>query len=151
MAHTYGQRQVADASHVVVFLARTEVAREDIDRWIRRLGELREMPAETLEKQRQRLIGSFVESPRPDFNAAEHSRRQVYIALGNFLFAAALLGIDTCPMEGFDAAAYDRELGLSGTGYRSIVLAATGYRAPDDANALAAKVRFPIEDVILRL
>ena len=42
--------------------------------------------------------------------------------------AAAMLGIDTCPMEGISAAAYDRILGLEGSGYATVVACALGYR-----------------------
>jgi len=76
--------------------------------------------------------------------------RQVYIALGTFMTAAALLEIDTCPIEGFDPAAYDRLLGLEGTPYRSWVVCAAGYRAADDKYAQLAKVRYPAEQLIER-
>jgi len=148
--HARGQRQVADASHLVVFLARTEVAVSDIDRWVRRLGEVRGTPSEALAAQRERLVGAWITSPQPGFNGGEFARNQVYIALGNFLTSAALLGIDTCPMGGFDPDAFDRELGVSGTGYRSLVLAAAGYRSVEDQNAHAPKVRFPHPEVIRR-
>ncbi len=151
VAHSFGQRQVADASHLVVFQARTEVAFGDIDRWVNRVGEVKGTPPEALETQRKRLVGAWIDSPRPGFDGGEFSRNQVFIALGNFLAAAALLGIDTCALGGFDADAYDLEPGIAGTGYRSVVLAAAGYRSQEDRNALAPKVRFPIDEVIRRL
>jgi nitroreductase len=77
--------------------------------------------------------------------------RQVYIALGFFLSAAAMLGIDACPMEGIDAAKYDEILNLKGTGYTTTVVATAGYRADDDMFAKMAKVRFPDNDVIMRV
>ena len=78
----------------------------------------------------------------------ESARYQVHIALGQFLTSAILLGIDTCAHGGFDPAAYDRLLGLDGGRYRSVVLATAGYHAANDANAHAAKVRFPLEEVV---
>jgi hypothetical protein len=54
-------------------------------------------------------------------------------------------------MEGFLPEAFEKQLGLEGSGYRSVVLAAAGYGAADDANAHAPKTRFPLEDLILRL
>jgi nitroreductase len=151
VAHSRGQRQVADASHLVVFLARTEIAETDINRWVQCQGVVRGTAADVLETQRQRLITNWITSPRPGFNGGEFARNQVYLALGNFLAAAALLGIDTCPMGGFDPQAYDRELGIAGTGYHSLVLAAAGYRSEEDQNAHAPKVRFPIDQVIQRI
>jgi nitroreductase len=148
VAHSYGQRQVADASHLIVFQARTGVAESDVDRWVNRLGEIRGISADTLAIQRRRLIGNWIASPKPGFDGGEFSRNQVFIALGTFLSAAALLGIDTCPIGGFNPDAYDAELEITGTGYRSLVLAAAGYRSPEDQNAHAPKVRFPIDEVI---
>ena len=145
---SFGQRQIADSSHLVVFLARTDYTTADIERWISRLGEVRALPADQLQVQRQRLTDNLVNKPRPGFNAREAARHQIYIALGQFLTSAALLGIDTCPHGGFDPSAYDRVLGLEGTGYHSVVLASVGYRAANDVNATAPKVRFPIDQVI---
>ena len=145
---SFGQRQVADSSHLVVFLARTELNANDIERWPKRLTDVRGTPADQIETQRQRLTTNLVTAPRPGFNAGESARYQVYIALGQFISAAALLGIDTCPHGGFDPVAYDRVLGLADSGYRSVVLATAGYHAETDANANSPKVRFPLAEVV---
>ena len=59
-----------------------------------------------------------------------------------------LLGVDTCPIEGFTPAEYDRILALEGTPYRTCVVCAAGYRAADDKYATLAKVRYPAEELI---
>ena len=79
------------------------------------------------------------------------ARNQAYIALGNLLTSAALLGIDACPMEGFDRAQYDEILGLKAKGYSSAVIATLGYRASTDKYAEAAKVRFPREQIFAHI
>jgi nitroreductase len=76
------------------------------------------------------------------------SSRQVYIALGQAMAAAALLGIDTCPLEGIEPAKYDSLLGLEQEGYSALCGLAFGYRAEDDKYAQAPKVRFARTDVI---
>jgi nitroreductase len=146
--HSFGQRQIADASHLVVFLARTTLDSSDIERWLSRVSEVRGTPADQIEVQRQRLTANLVTSPRPGFHAIESSRYQVHIALGQFLTSATLLGIDTCAHGGFYPSAYDRLLGLAGGRYRSVVLATAGYHAAHDVNAHAAKVRFPLDEVV---
>jgi nitroreductase len=73
---------------------------------------------------------------------------QVYIALGNFMTAAALLEVDTCPIEGFSPPDYDRLLGLEDSPYRSAVVCAAGYRSADDKHASLAKVRYPLAELI---
>src|SRR5690606_8673856 len=71
-----------------------------------------------------------------------------YIALGTFISAAAALGVDATPMEGFDPAQYDAILGLSDKGYRAVAVAAAGYRSPDDKYGHLPKVRFPRAEVV---
>jgi nitroreductase len=61
---------------------------------------------------------------------------------------AAVLGVDACPMEGISASAYDRVLGLEGSGYATVVACALGYRAADDKYAATPKARFDREQVI---
>ena len=59
------------------------------------------------------------------------------------------MGIDACPMEGFDRAQYDEILDLKAKGYSSAVIATLGYRLPTDKYATAPKVRFPKEQVFI--
>jgi nitroreductase len=74
--------------------------------------------------------------------------RQVYIALGQFMASAALLGIDTCPMEGLESPKYDEILGLGVQGFGTLCACAAGYREADDKYASAKKVRFKASEVI---
>jgi nitroreductase len=95
-----------------------------------------------------RVIDGIVQSQ----DEAAHNawaRNQAYIALGNLLTSAALLGIDACPMEGFDRTQYDEILGLKPKGLATAVIATLGYRSPTDKYAVAAKVRFPKEQVFI--
>ena len=92
------------------------------------------------------MLGSVA---RPAEEVKAWASRQPYIALGTFLSAAAMLGIDACPMEGFEPARFDEILGLDRQGYTAVVLATAGYRASDDAYAKLPKVRFPAEDVVV--
>ena len=73
--------------------------------------------------------------------------KQVYLALGGLLVSAAVLGIDSTPMEGFDSSVLDIELGLRERGYTSVVLAAFGHRSEQDFNANLPKSRLPREQV----
>jgi len=77
--------------------------------------------------------------------------RQVYIALGQLMTSAAVLGIDSCPLEGISPADYDTILGLPGTGYATAVACALGYRSAEDKYAVAPKARFEAEKVIARI
>ena len=72
----------------------------------------------------------------------EWNKRQVYIALGQLMAAAAVLGIDACPLEGISPGGYDEILGLAGSGYATCVACALGYRQDTDKYATAPKARF---------
>lgn len=143
-----GQRKVAESSHLVVFAARTNIAQADIDRWIARIAAVRQVPLADLAKLGGMMAGDLVTGPRHAV-AAEWAARQAYLALGVFLAAAAVTGIDACPMEGFDHKAYDDILALDARGYTAVVIATAGYRSPDDTSAADAKVRYPSSDVII--
>ncbi|MBI4662493.1 MAG: NAD(P)H-dependent oxidoreductase [Verrucomicrobia bacterium] len=144
---SWGQRQVADASHVVVFAIKKNLGSADVDRYLARIAEVRGVEVSSLNGFREVLTG-FLAQPADAFDANEWASRQVYIALGNFLTSAALLGIDTCPMEGIEPARYDEILGLAEQGYQTVVVAAAGYRATEDPYAALPKVRFASEEVI---
>ena len=145
--HSWGQRQVADCSHFVVFTARTEMKEADVDRLIQRSSAVRGIPAESLATYRGMMLSDIVNGPRGK-TAHEWSARQSYIALGNLMTAAALLGVDACPMEGINPVEYDKILGLSGTGYKTVVALALGYRAANDKYAALAKIRYEAAELV---
>ena len=145
-AASWGQGQVTDASHLVVLTARTDLAQADIDSWIARLSEVQGTPAEALAGL-SGVISSFSAAMTPAEKQAWNTR-QVYIALGQLMTSAAVLGIDSCPLEGISPADYDTILGLPGTGYATAVACALGYRAADDKYAVAPKARFPDAQII---
>lgn len=143
---SYGQAQITDASHLVVFAAKKNFSEADVDALIRHTAATRGVPAESLATYRDMLVGGIVKSMDEPARDA-WARNQAYIALGNLLTSAALLGIDACPMEGFDRAQYDEILGLKSQGLASAVIATVGYRASIDKYANAPKVRFSKEQV----
>jgi len=148
-AASWGQSQITDACHLVVFTARTTLDEEDVSRWMERISEVQSTPLEVLAPL-QSVIKGFIHPMSPEDRRAWNTR-QVYIALGQFMAAAAVLGIDTCPLEGIDPAGYDRVLGLEGTGYATVVGCAVGYRAADDRSAALPKVRYPHDRLIRRI
>jgi nitroreductase len=144
---SWGQSQVADASHVVVFAVRKDFVESDVDRLIARTSTVRGVSVEKLASLKTMLMKSLVPPP-PGFDIHHWASLQAYIALGNFMTTAAMLGIDTCPMEGIELAKYDTLFGLAKQGYATVVACVAGYRAADDKNASLPKVRFPTEDVV---
>ena len=147
---SYGQAQIADASHLVVFAAKKNFNESDVDAHIHHVAKVRGVAPETLAPFRNMLVGGIVQSMDENSRTA-WARNQTYIALGNLLTSAALLGIDACPMEGFDRAQYDEILGLSEQGLTTAVIAAVGYRSPADQYANGPKVRFPKTKMFLQV
>lgn len=147
LPHTWGQRQVVDASHFVVFAARTGITEKEIDAFLALTASMRGMSTEALQGYRGMMTGMLLAEhfkPRVSHWAA----LQAYIALGNLMTSAALLGVDACPIEGFVPAEYDQVLGLPAQGYAAVVCCALGYRAAGDKYATAKKVRAAKADLI---
>ena len=145
---SWNQSQITDASHLVVLAIRKNHGLDDIDRFIARTAQVREIPVESLAGFRKMLIGTIA---NPPFDINEWAARQVYIALGFLMASAAMMGIDVCPIEGFEPAKYDEILGLEPLGYASCVVAAAGYRSPSDKYASMAKVRYEHEEIVTRI
>ena len=146
-AASWGQAQVTDASHYVVFAGLRTTTEADVDRFLQCQSQVRGTPLESMAGYRKVLV-DFLAKGWASKDLAAWNARQGYIALGQFMAAAAMIGVDTCPMEGIDMAAYDRILGLDGSRYTTLCGCAAGYRAADDKYATAAKVRFPLGEVI---
>lgn len=146
---SWNQSQVTDASHLVVFCRKINVTAADIEAYINRIIEVRKTPVETLADYKKMMVGS-VANPAglPGGSMETWTRSQTYIALGFFLAACAMLGVDACPMEGFDPAKVDEILGLSKEGYLPVAFGAAGYRASDDWLATLPKVRAKHTDII---
>jgi nitroreductase len=145
-AVSWNQPQILDASHLVVFAARNPPTPADVERHVARTAEVRGVTAEALDGFKKMMLGSLARMTEADAHA--WAARQCYIALGVFLSACAMAGVDACPMEGFQPDQYDEILGLKARGYGAVVIATAGYRQPDDPAAKAAKSRFAPADVV---
>jgi len=148
LPHAWGQRQVVDASHFIVFAARTSVTEAEIDTFIAHIARTRGVTPESLASYRGMMTGTLL-SDGFKLLAPQWTARQAYIALGNLLTSAALLGVDACPMEGFVPVEFDKVLGLPAQGLSAMVCCALGYRHADDKYALAPKVRLPKSDLLM--
>jgi nitroreductase len=148
--HSWGQRQVADCSHLVVFTVKRTFGEADVDALIARTAEVRGVSRDALQTYRDIMVGDIVKGPRS--RAYEDwAKRQTYIALGQLMLTAAQLGVDSCPMEGFVPDKYDEVLGLAAKGLTTSVACPLGYRSTNDKYASAPKVRYPAEQVIERI
>ena len=145
--HAWGQSQVTDASHVVVIANRTDVTDEDVDRYVARMAEVQGTTVENLQGYANVVKGYLKEPPFP-LDTNKWAGKQAYIALAFLMFAAAAMGIDSCPMEGFIPSKFDEVLGLPEQGYSAVVFCTLGYRAADDKSAERPKVRYETREVV---
>jgi nitroreductase len=146
-AAAYGQAQVVDASHVLVFAAWDNYTEARINAVVNATHAQRGTPLETLNAYYDGLKAQYL--PRDAEVNYNHAARQAYIAFGIALTAAAFEGVDATPMEGFDPAQVDEILGLRAKGLRSVTLMPLGYRAAEgDWLKGAKKVRKPMDELV---
>lgn len=147
---SYGQPQIREASHLVVFAAKTNLGEADVDAHVRNTAAVTGAPVEALGALRGMLMNGIVNTK--DSAARESwAARQTYIALGVLLASAAMLGIDASPMEGFAPQQYDSILQLKDRGLTATVSCALGYRSGEDRYARTPKVRFDHSEVFLHI
>lgn len=141
----YGQPQLIEASHVIVFAASKKVDEALIDSFVQRVAKTRGQSTESLQDFRNMVVGSV--SGKTEQERFQWAARQAYIALGFLLSTAAIEGIDACPMEGFNNAEFDKLLNLEQKGLHSVVMATVGFRSTDDKYAALPKVRKTFDEL----
>lgn len=142
---SYGQSQVADASHVLILCNRVKPGKADVDAYMKLVSEVREVPLEKLNGFSERIISKLEKMDR----IAEWTAKQAYIALGNLLTVCAVRRIDACPMEGFEAEKYNEILGLNELGLNACLAVPVGYRSKADKTQFLKKVRPDKKDFVI--
>lgn len=142
---SWGQTQISDASHLLVFCNFNEVTPDHIDALVQLKANTQGIPVENLTG-----YGDFMKktiSGMPADVVKGWTARQTYIALGNAMATCAELKIDSCPMEGFDASQYNKILGLDAKGLNASVVLPIGYRSEEDQTQHGKKVRKPLNEM----
>ncbi|MFV7235995.1 NAD(P)H-dependent oxidoreductase [Flavobacterium sp. ZB4R12] len=145
----WGQSQIVEASHLIIFANETNVDDTTIDSYLKNISETRNTTIEALSG-----YGDFMKSK---ISTLDHdvksiwTAKQTYLALGNLLNAAAELKIDATPMEGFVPAQVNEILGLDKLGLNATLIATLGYRHEEDATQHYKKVRKSNEDLFITL
>ena len=135
----YGQPQIVESSHLLVFCAWTKITTAEIDAYIDDVTAKRHQAAganDGFKAYIQSAVTGLIEEQQQIWAA-----KQAYIALGTALAAAAEQQVDATPMEGFMPAQFDEIIGLKEKGLTTAVIMALGYRSPDDGLSKAPKVR----------
>jgi nitroreductase len=146
---TYNQKQVGQASHVLVICIQKKITPEYITTYFNRVKELRGTADSILNPFKDALIVEFSKMNLAEI--AQWATKQAYLALGNLMTVCAIERIDACPMEGFVPSGYDALLGLEQQGLQSVLVMPVGYRAADDMFSDFKKVRRNLEDSIIEM
>ena len=144
---SYNQKQVGEASHLLVFCIESQMDTTFITSYFDRVKSIRNTEDAILDPFKTFLIEDFKNKSQSDKEA--WAVKQAYLALGNIMTVCALLNIDACPMEGFSPSDYDTVLGLEALKLKSVLVMPIGYRAKDDFMADLQKVRRPIKDTVI--
>jgi nitroreductase len=144
---SWGQPQITDASHMVVFAAKNDITEADVDHYMQRIADVRGASLSDLAGFRGMVAGGVLEGKDTAARAVWTSQ-QAYISIGVLLTSAALMGLDACPMGGINPAEYNRILDLDSKGLTALSVVAVGYRSADDKYADLPKVRYPATEVL---
>ena len=146
----YGQPQIVESSHLLIFAAWNEVTEAQIDAYMNLIAETRGMSISDLGDFKGAIAGSMKYKSKEQ--QAQWADRQVYLAMGTALAAAGELQIDTTPMEGFIPAKLDELLGLEAKGLHSVLILAIGERdEATDYMVNVKKVRTPKSELFVQL
>ena len=141
----WGQSQIVEASHLLIFCNRVALKDDDVDDLIRLKAKTNGLDIDQLSGYGDFIKGKLKEKSKEDM--FHWTAKQTYIALGNALNACAELKIDSTPMEGFEADQMNELLDLDDQGLNASVLLAIGYRDREDGAQHAGKVRKPLQEI----
>ncbi|MGB6328577.1 MAG: NAD(P)H-dependent oxidoreductase [Halarcobacter sp.] len=139
----WNQPQITTCSHLVILLAAIEDVKPQSGEPMRKFAR-REMPQEKLDFY-EGIYSSHLENTlSSDENIFSWTARQTYIAAGNMMTAAAIKGIDSCPVEGFEKENLENLLELDTSKFQVSVVLPFGYRVNEQSSQLREK----FEDVV---
>lgn len=147
--HSYYQRQVADASHLLLFCIENDTTSEDINNYFDLEKKVRNIEEDVVSDFRKQLLGMYENKSLEQ--KQQSAIYQAYIVLGNLMTVCAVEKIDCCPMEGFIPSKVDELLNLSEKKLKSVLMLPVGYAADDDVMRNLKKVRKPINDTIIEI
>ena len=147
--YCYYQRQVADASHLLVLCIENDTTTEAINAYFDLEKEVRGVSEEVISKFRDQLVAMYKNKTLEEKQLS--ATYQTYIALGNLMTVCAVEKIDNCPMEGFVPEKIDELLNLPTQNLKSVLLMPVGFRAEDDFMSKMKKVRKPLNETVLEI
>lgn len=133
--------QISTCSHLLVLVTKKTIDESYVDGYFRHITEVRDVTLKSLSPFKN-SINHYLTLKSGD-DLLTWNEKQSYIVLGNLMFAAALEGVDSCPMEGFNKEKIEEILNINPNEETVSVTLALGYRAEDDIFQHFKKVRKP--------
>ncbi len=137
------QPQVTTCSHLVIFLAAIENVKPESGVPRKKFGR-REMPEEKYDFYLNLYADHLADTLSTDEKILAWTARQNYIAAANMMTAAAIKGVDSCPIEGFEKEKVEELLELDTKKYQVALIVPFGYRINEQSSQLREK----LEDVV---
>jgi nitroreductase len=139
----WGQAQITSSSHLIILLASVEGLKPSSGIPQQRFAR-RPLPPEAIENYVKKYSTHLEEVFQSDTLTFAWSARQTYIAMTQMMLMASALGIDSCPIEGFEADKLTQALNLDPSQWRPAVLLPIGYRLTQPPK----HIRLPFEEVV---
>lgn len=149
VAHSWNQRQVLDASHLLVICVPKSYTSEEVQKYFNLVQKIRNTSDEIINPFKKFLTAEIEKKTQEELLI--WNKNQAYLALGNLLTVCAIELIDSCPMEGFVPEKYDEVLQLDEQNLTSVLVLPVGFRAEDDYMKDLKKVRKNIDEVIINI
>lgn len=149
VAHSWNQRQVLDASHLLVICVPKSYTSEEVQKYFNLVQKIRNTSDEIINPFKKFLTAEIEKKTQEELLI--WNKNQAYLALGNLLTVCAIELIDSCPMEGFVPEKYDKVLQLDAQNLTSVLVLPVGFRAEDDYMKDLKKVRKNIDEVIINI
>ena len=139
----WDQAQITSCSHLVIILAGIDSVKVESGLPKKRFTR-RDMPQETLDFYLGLYASHLEKTLSSDENIYSWTSKQTYIAAGNMMSGAAFIGIDSCPIEGYDKAKVEEILELDTSKYQLSLVLPFGYRI----NEQSSQLRLDFDEVV---
>lgn len=139
----WNQEQITSCSHLVIVLAGIDSVKVESGEVEKRFAR-RDMPQESLDMYMGLYASHLAKTLSSDENIYYWTAKQSYIAAANMMSGAAFIGIDSCPIEGFEKEKVEEILELDTSKFQLAMVLPFGYRR----NPQPEQIRLPFDEVV---
>jgi len=142
--YCWNQAQITSCSHLVILLAGIESAKVSSGVPAKRFARRTHLTSEQIENYIALYANHLSDTLSSDESIYSWTSKQCYIASANMMMAGAYIGIDSCPIEGFEKSKVEELLELDTTKFQVALILPFGYRVDEPPK----KIRLPFDEVV---